>query len=415
MPFGPRWPFRAPSLAVAPDGSPAGGRLRHAARGPGTRRKWVEARHSPGPLWAPLILLLIIGATFLIHYRYPVFPYLIVAVLLASYWRLRVGAFCLVAALALLVTAMRSDPLQPWRGKRDDLLSLALVGSAFVGARAALEERERQRQREQQLIAELSDTVAQLRAREQELLAAQEQLVRSARLAALGQFSATMAHELRNPLNVVKLSIRSVTSRVPAQDEGLQRSLSSMNRSVDRAAQIIDDLLAFSRVPPPQLRPTAVNEIVREAIAALPVPPAVTLEWSLAPDLPLAAADARQIEQAIGNLALNALQAMPEGGRLRVVTRREGERLAITLHDTGAGIPEALRERVFEPFFSTKASGTGLGLPLVREIALAHGGDLTLHCPPEGGACFTLTLPLSADPSPTTCATSNASVSSPAA
>jgi signal transduction histidine kinase len=381
MPLGPRRPFRAPSLAAPSDGCPAGGHLLLARR----------------PLhWAPAILLLITWATFLIQYRYPILPYLIVAVLIAASWRLRAGALCLLGAQALLAWTMRSDPLHLWRGRLNDLLALALVGSVFLGARAALDELERQRQREQQLIAELSETVTQLRAREQELLAAQEQLLRSDRLAALGQFSATMAHELRNPLNVVKLSIRSVTSRVPADDERLQRSLSSMNRSVDRAAAIVDDLLAFSRLPPPQLRPVTLNEIVRDTIAALPLPPRVTVEWSLAPDLPFAAADARQIEQALSNLGLNALQAMPEGGRLRVGTCREEERVAITLHDSGPGIPEPLRERVFEPFFTTKPAGTGLGLPLVREIALAHGGDLTLQSRPGGGAYFTLTLPLAA-------------------
>jgi signal transduction histidine kinase len=107
-------------------------------------------------------------------------------------------------------------------------------------------------------------------------------------------------------------------------------------------------------------------------------------------------ADARQIEQAVGNLGLNALQAMPEGGCLQISTRLEGEQVAISVRDTGPGIPAEQQERVFEPFFSTKVSGTGLGLPLVREIALAHGGDLRLHSPSGQGACFTLMLPLAA-------------------
>jgi signal transduction histidine kinase len=243
-------------------------------------------------------------------------------------------------------------------------------------------------------LQELLETGVTERTRELEV--AHEQLLRSTRLAALGQFSATMAHELRNPLNVVKLSIHYVTTRVPAQDEKLQRNLSHMNRSVDRACDIIDDLLAFSRLPPPRPRPIAVNEILSEAIAALPVPATVKLVWSLAPDLPLVIADARQIEQAVGNLGLNALQAMPQGGCLRISTRLDGEQVAITVGDTGPGIPEEQRERVFEPFFSTKVSGTGLGLPLVREIALAHGGEIRLHSPPGEGACFTLMLPLAA-------------------
>lgn len=229
-----------------------------------------------------------------------------------------------------------------------------------------------------------------------ELEAAQEQLLRSARLAAVGQFSATVAHELRNPLNVVKLSVHYVTTQASTLDEKLQRSISNMNRHVDRACDIINDLLTYSRLPAPKLRPAAVNHIVREAIGGLAVSDRVAVELSLAPDLPLVMVDARQIEQAISNLGLNAVQAMAEGGRLTVRTYRGREHVEITVRDTGPGIPEALRERIFEPFYSTKPNGTGLGLPLVREIADAHGGRFTLESAPGEGACFTLTLPLEA-------------------
>ena len=100
--------------------------------------------------------------------------------------------------------------------------------------------------------------------------------------------------------------------------------------------------------------------------------------------------------QAIGNLGLNAIQAMPEGGRLTIVTGQASDQVSITLRDTGPGVPEELRERVFEPFFSTKVTGTGLGLPLIREIAVAHGGQLCLDSTPGEGAGFTLSLPIAA-------------------
>jgi signal transduction histidine kinase len=383
MPFGTPWPFRPapftplPGGTAAPDPSPATHRLR--------------ARLS-----AAVLLLLTTWLAFLIRYPYPIFPYLIIVVLAVSLWRFRAGILCLLASLALLALTILHVSAHPWRDGWDDMLALTLLGLVCLGARALLDGLERQRLREQQLIAELSEAVAQLRESERQQRVAHEQLLRSTRLAALGQFSATMAHELRNPLNVVKLSIHSITTRVPAQDEKLQRNLSHMNRSVDRACEIIDDLLAFSRLPPPRPRSLVVNEIVLEAIAALPVPDSVKLEWSLAPDLPLVTVDPRQIEQAVGNLGLNALQAMPEGGCLQISTRLEGEQVAITVWDTGPGVPAEQQERVFEPFFSTKVSGTGLGLPLVREIALAHGGDLRLHSPSGQGACFTLMLPLAA-------------------
>jgi signal transduction histidine kinase len=383
MAFGTRWPFQ-PSPPIPPPGGSSG-----ADPSPVFRR--LRARLS-----AAALLLSATWLAFLIHYPYPIFPFLIVIVLAASLWGLRAGALCLLAALAVLAVTIIHVAAHPWRDGWDDLLALTLLGLFCLAARSVLDGVERQRLREQQLNAELSEAVAQLKESQQQQQMAHEQLLRSARLAALGQFSATMAHELRNPLNVIKLSMHYVNTRVPAQDEKLQRNLSHMNRSVDRACEIIDDMLAFARLPPPRPRLLAVNELVSVSIAALPVTEWVKVDGSLAPDLPLVMADAQQIEQAVTNLGLNALQAMPEGGCLSISTRREGEQIAITVCDTGPGIPEELRERVFEPFFSTKVTGTGLGLPLVREIALAHGGDLSLQSRPGEGACFLLLLPLAA-------------------
>lgn len=262
---------------------------------------------------------------------------------------------------------------------RDD--AGALLGSLYVYSDLP------DRYRLQELLEE------RVAARTRELQAAQAQLLRAERLAALGQFSATMAHELRNPLNIIKLSVHFLTGHVPAREEKLQRHLGHLHRAVERACAIIDDLLTFSRLPPPRLGPVAVNELVRTAVGALAAPEGARVEWSLAADLPPVLADARQIEQAIGNLVQNAFQAMPEGGCLTVATRPSDGPVEITLRDTGPGIPAELQERVFEPFFSTKATGTGLGLPLVREIALAHGGQLSLSSGPGEGACFTLALP----------------------
>jgi signal transduction histidine kinase len=529
MQFGTRWSPAPLPPTSRPDGPPTPDR--------------PPPHRLPARLSVAALILLATGVTFLIRYGNPVLPFLILAVVVSSFWRFRAGVVCLPVALAVLLTTIVRQHTFSWGDGLDDVLEIVLLGSLALGSRALLDGQERQRLKEQQLIAELSHTVAQLRESERqqalaaqalaerhrllgeildsvdngiflvdpegrigfanerlgellgfavtdligqdaraavlcplaersrpgaaldpvlpaagllelsrrlielqhpdprllceyqapvrddagrelgclyvysdlpdrdrlqelletrvaertrELQEAQEQILRSARLAALGQFSATMAHELRNPLNVVKLSVHYVTTNVPQPDERLQRNLSHMNRSVDRACAIIDDLLAFSRLPPPQLSPAPINDVVREAVGLLSFPELVVVEWSLAPDLPPIPMDHHQIEQAVGNLAQNALQAMPEGGRLSIGTRIEGGRLEITVSDTGPGIPEELQARVFEPFFSTKATGTGLGLPLVREIALAHGGDLHLRSSPAGGACFTLSLPVSA-------------------
>jgi signal transduction histidine kinase len=390
-----RWQLRPPHSAAEPDD---------------------PFRTSPGPavsrrrerLILSALVLLLTWLAFSIQYGIPVMPYLLLAVLISSFWRIKAGAAALVLSLVVMVAYILQVSGRTWEDGFDDVVRLTLVGLVGMGARSVLDGLERQRATERRLIAELSVTVAQLREserrqaqavqelaeRNRELQEAQEQLLRSERLAALGQFSATMAHELRNPLNVVKLSVRYVTGHVSDPDEKLQRNLSHMNQYVDRACAIINDLLAFSRLPPPRLYPVALNDLVREAVLALPVPPSITLEWSLAPDLPPVPVDARQIEQAVSNLAMNANQAMPEGGRLTISTRRRGADVEIGMADTGPGIPPELHDKIFEPFFSTKTSGTGLGLPLVREIAAAHGGGASFRSAPDQGTCFTLSLPL---------------------
>jgi signal transduction histidine kinase len=354
------------------------------------------------------LILLAAWLASLIYYRFWVMPYLLVALLVTSLWQVRAGAVCLLVALGSLALEVMSEHPRPWVDGLEDAQRLVALGLLAMGARAVLNGIERQRATERRLIAELSRTVEQLRESEQRqalaaqtlaernraLQEAQEQLVRSERLAALGQFSATIAHELRNPLNVVKLSAHYVASHLPEPEEKLQRNLIHLNQYVDRACEIINDLLIFSSLPPPQRRLIPVNEVVREAIMALSIPEGVMVRWSLGSDIPPVWADARQIEQAIGNLGQNALQAMTEGGELSVGTRCERDEIEITVGDSGPGIPPELQERVFEPFFSTKVTGTGLGLPLVREIALAHGGRFSLESAPGEGACFLLSLPL---------------------
>jgi signal transduction histidine kinase len=105
--------------------------------------------------------------------------------------------------------------------------------------------------------------------------------------------------------------------------------------------------------------------------------------------------DARLVRQAILNVAVNAVQAMPRGGRLRVRVRRDGDAALLELQDSGAGISEEVRHRMFEPFFTTKASGTGLGLAVVKRIVDGHGGEITVTSPPGGGTVFTVRFPLS--------------------
>ncbi len=226
------------------------------------------------------------------------------------------------------------------------------------------------------------------------------------RLAALGEMSAGLAHEIRNPLAAIKGAIDYLDPRrLPGED---REFLEIIVEEVNRLNAVVTQFLDYSRPLKPALAPTSVNEVVEKTLRLLQpeVPPTVTLEVELAAWLPRVQADAEQLKQVFLNLALNAFQAMPRGGRLSVSTRlardelaywREGSRRAdlveIRFHDTGAGIPDEARESIFVPFYTTKEKGTGLGLAISQRIVKAHQGSIVVHSAPDQGTEFLVSLP----------------------
>jgi signal transduction histidine kinase len=134
------------------------------------------------------------------------------------------------------------------------------------------------------------------------------------------------------------------------------------------------------------------------AAAVQPAADRIEVVREIEPALPALTLDGRLVRQAILNIAVNAVQAMPRGGRLTVRARRDGAALLVEIEDTGAGIPDEVRERIFEPFFTTKASGTGLGLAVVRRIVEGHGGEVRVHSTPGAGTTFALRFPLDGAP-----------------
>jgi signal transduction histidine kinase len=233
-----------------------------------------------------------------------------------------------------------------------------------------------------------------------ELERAQQQIIQGERLAALGELSAVVAHEVRNPLGVIFNSLGSLRRLLrPTGDAKLL--LDIVGEEADRLNRIVGDLLDFARPSTPELRPEPFQRVVEEAIAAALAqrPAGLQLERELDPGVPQVPMDARLVRQAIVNVAVNAVQAMPRGGRLTVRTRREIDAAVLEIEDTGAGIPDEVRNRMFEPFFTTKASGTGLGLAVVKRIVDGHGGSVTVRSRPGAGTAFALRFPLEAPPS----------------
>jgi len=222
----------------------------------------------------------------------------------------------------------------------------------------------------------------------------QKRLVQRERLAALGEFSAVVAHEVRNPLAAIFNSLGSLQRLLrPTGDEKLL--LDVIQEESDRLNRIVGDLLDFARPAEPSLQPGALEQVLEDTVAwALSGDTGieVTRDYAALPAIPM---DARLVRQALLNLVMNAVQAMPRGGELCVRTRVDGGSARLEIADTGPGIPPNLRRQVFEPFFTTKATGTGLGLAVVRRVIEAHGGSVEVEDAPAGGALFVLRFPLS--------------------
>ena len=228
-----------------------------------------------------------------------------------------------------------------------------------------------------------------------DLQRAQARLVHRERLAALGELSAVVAHEVRNPLGVIFNSVGSLRRLLtPTGDARLL--LDMVAEEADRLDRMVDELLGFARPSAPELRPEPLDRVVDEAISAAMTqqhgPVEVVRHYAVA--MPLVSLDARQIRQVLVNLVANALQAMPKGGRLVVRTRAEAGEALLVLEDTGPGIPEEVRDRIFEPFFTTKAAGTGLGLAVVKRLLDGHGAAIAFRSGPGQGTEVTVRFPL---------------------
>jgi len=223
---------------------------------------------------------------------------------------------------------------------------------------------------------------------------AQQALIQGERLAALGELSAVVAHEVRNPLGVIFNSLGSLRRLVhPVGDAKMLFDI--VEEEADRLNRIVGDLLDFARPSTPEVRPEQLDRVVEDAVVAALTQQNTRIELAreIDPGVPPVAMDARLVRQAVLNIAVNAVQAMPRGGRITIRTRRDGEQALLEIEDTGPGIPDEVRERIFEPFFTTKASGTGLGLAVVKRIVEGHGGAVAVRSARGVGTVFALRFP----------------------
>jgi signal transduction histidine kinase len=227
--------------------------------------------------------------------------------------------------------------------------------------------------------------------------------VRRERLAMLGQLSSGVGHELRNPLGVMTNAVYYLKTVLATQPTNVQEYLDIIQQQVTVSEKIVSDLLDFTRSKPPQRKPTPLRTATETQVAR--IAPGrldrVRVELDIPDDVPSAMVDPMQLGQIILNLVTNAAQAMDGNGRVTVRARDAGsDRIAYEVIDTGPGVPADVGEKVFEPLFTTKARGIGLGLAVSRMLARANGGDLTLVSKPGQGATFLLTLDAAVEGAP---------------
>ncbi len=227
----------------------------------------------------------------------------------------------------------------------------------------------------------------------------ERQLMHSEKLAALGQLSAAVAHEIRNPLTGIRLGIDSLLENTSEANQ--KETLEAVIQDVRRLDHVLTQLLDFTRRKEPQRDRLNVVELIERALFFIRKQAKgqkVTIKLNLRRDLPEVRANADQLMQVLLNIFLNALQAMPGGGMLRIRTDRltHGAKsgILITVQDSGKGIPEEYRDRLFEMFFSTKPSGSGVGLAVSNKIISEHGGAIWIESPPGMGALVNIFLPL---------------------
>jgi len=231
---------------------------------------------------------------------------------------------------------------------------------------------------------------------------AQEKLGRQEKLALLGQISGSVSHELRNPLGVISNAIYFLNLVQPEADEKIKKYHAMIEHEVQTADKIIADLLDFSRLKSVDREPVSIAAVVQSTLNRFPVPESITVKLKLPPDLPLVFADPRQIEQVLGNLITNACQAMsqgstarvPKGGKLTISANRHKQMVEIAVKDNGEGILPENMHNLFEPLFTTKIKGIGLGLAVSKKLAEANGGRIEVQSERGEGSTFMLVLPV---------------------
>lgn len=324
-----------------------------------------------------------------LHQIYQRLYYLpIVAAALFFGWRGGAGAALFATAAYLPHIALQWHHHQP-EYALNQYAEIVLFFSFGLVAGALSDKNRREQERAELINRELERSYAELRG-------TFEQLLQAERLTALGELSAGIVHEIRNPLASIKGAVEIIEDEL-APNSPRREFANIAKAEIERLNRIVGEFLRFARPKTLEKRATDVNELVRSVCSLIAKQAAaqnVEMFEELDQNLPPVALDSEQIKQVLLNLTINALQAMPTGGKLVCRTIQTSSNAEIEIEDTGGGVKTAILSNIFDPFFTTKEKGLGLGLSIAYKIAVQHGGTLSV-ANNSLGAVFSLTLPIS--------------------
>ncbi|MBI4483461.1 MAG: GAF domain-containing protein, partial [Acidobacteria bacterium] len=246
------------------------------------------------------------------------------------------------------------------------------------------------------LYKELREKLVVCQLTNQSLIENQEKLLEAERLAAVGKMAAALAHEIRNPLVSIGGFARSLLKDLNAQDPR-HEPLSIISSEVQRLESIVNEVLGYARLRKPTMAHGDLNELLRhslEVVGGALERQEIEVQLETDPALPPVRMDESQMPQVLINILLNAIQAMPDGGTLRVRSLQCDPFVEIQVSDTGCGIPREIQDRLFQAFFTTKPTGSGLGLTVASQIIHQHRGSITVESEIGKGSTFTIRLPL---------------------